>query len=198
MCHFVGQLKASAQDFKYTFSGSVSKIYFPNWVSGNTKEFGIGYCQKIGDKIWIGADINFASGGLIVETLPSDSNIYERIFYNVVTNRSMIIFDSKFNYSIFEGESEKVFLLPFAGVSFILGSERFLESIWYGPPFHEATGDVHIRQHFGVNGGMELLYFPLKHFGMGLYLKGHLYTKYDPDFNVGLNLNYRFGNKISS
>ena len=191
LCIFLS-FPAYTQALKNTVSLTCAKIWFPDWKA-YTLETGISYSYGFNETWNISGSVTLIVSGKDIEFLPSDTNIYEIIYYNEIWYRNLIITDLNIGHKIWSNKVKSFFITAKVGTSFIYGEEVIIKSVWYGPPFHEADLGGNERHHFGINGGVEFLYYPLKHIGIGLFSTGHIYTKYDPDLSVGASLNFRFG-----
>lgn len=183
--------QAYSQEFNNTISINAGNTVFPNW-SPRTNSFSVGYARRLSEK-WIiegKATAAISNENFIYEPLKEFS--YELVFYEEIQYRNLGILEVKAAYNIIKDKNEHIFLFVNCGLSFISGEEIIINSIWYGD-FPESETSTNLRHHPGITGGLELLYYPLTKFGVGLYASGNTYTKYDPHFSFGANVNFRFG-----
>ncbi len=80
------------QSLNNIISISYSRIWFPNRETSINKS-GLKYSNQLNENFTLSLEINLVVGGKYIEFLPSDSNIYETIIYNEISDRSLLIFD---------------------------------------------------------------------------------------------------------
>lgn len=185
-----------SQAYKNNIFITGGNVFFPDWEP-RTNSLGLGYSKLISNNWIIQANIfvNISNENLMYE--PSKEFSYETVYYNEIWYRNLINFDLSTGYKLWTNKVDNLFLIICGGLSFIYGEETILESIWYGS-FPEGESTINHRHHPGFNAEFNFSYYPIKHFGLGIYSTGHIYTKYDPDLNLGASIYFRFGGSTSS
>ena len=179
-----------SQSYSNTILVNGGNTFFPDWMP-RTHSFGLGYSRNLTDwKLNANIFACISNENLIYE--PALEFSYETVYYDEIQYRNLIVLDILAGYNLIGKYPNMITFFLNCGLSFIKGEEVIIESIWYGN-FPESETTTNFRKHLGINAGFDFSYYPLKHIGIGIYSTGHIYTKYDPDLNIGFNLLYRFG-----